>query len=52
MYLAIALRNVGRGLAALHGWSFHPRRLIGDTDRADPATSRRLTRDLYVSAGE
>jgi hypothetical protein len=30
IYLAIALRNVGSGLAVLHGWFFYPERLLGD----------------------
>jgi hypothetical protein len=29
IYLAIALRNVGSGLAVLHGWSFYPERHSG-----------------------
>ena len=52
IYLAIALRNVGSGLAVLHGWCFYPERLLGDIGHADPPTFRRLTRDLYVPAGD
>jgi hypothetical protein len=54
IYLAIAVRNVGTGLAVLHGWSFHPDRMIGVANdrRPDPTTFRHLTRDLYVSAGD
>lgn len=51
IYLAIALRNVGSGLAVLDRWDFHPERARGDTARHDPSTYRRLTRDLYVPAG-
>jgi hypothetical protein len=52
IYLAVGLRNVGNGLAVLHGWSFYPERLIGAVERPDPLTFRRLTRDLYVPAGD
>jgi hypothetical protein len=51
IYLAIALRNVGSGLAVLHGWYFHPERQLGVT-HGDPAAFRQLTRDLYVPAGD
>ena len=52
IYLTVGLRNVGNGLAVLHGWSFYPERLMGIVERPDPATFRRLTRDLYVPAGD
>jgi hypothetical protein len=56
VYLAIALRNVGTGLAVLDRWDVHPRRVLSD-DRElnhprDPAAFRRLTRDLYIPAGD
>ncbi|MDP9143150.1 MAG: hypothetical protein M3N43_00355 [Actinomycetota bacterium] len=52
VYLAIALRNVGNGLAVLDRWDFHPGRPAGDVPHRSPATFRRLTRDLYVPAGD
>jgi hypothetical protein len=52
IYLAIALRNVGSGLAVLDRWDFFPERVRSDTPRRDPATYHRLTRDLYVPAGD
>jgi hypothetical protein len=52
IYLAIALRNAGNGLAVLHGWRFSPERLVGVTERPDPAAFRHLSRDLYVPAGD
>ncbi len=52
IYLGMALRNVGRGIAVLHGWQFHPERVAGDGSAPDPRAFRRLTRDLYVPAGE
>ena len=51
IYLTIALRNVGSGLAVLHGWRFYPERLMA-TVHSDPREFRRLTRDLYVPAGD
>jgi hypothetical protein len=53
VYLAIALRNVGRGMAVLHGWS--AARGSASTSRPDHCALnafRRLTRDLYVPAGD
>lgn len=52
IYLAIALRNAGTGMAVLHGWFFHDEQHVGDDHRVDPDRFRRLTRDLYVSAGD
>jgi hypothetical protein len=49
VYLAVALRNVGNGLAVLHGWTVTRR---GDAQHAEPADFRRLTRDLYVASGD
>jgi hypothetical protein len=52
IYLTVALRNVGSGLAVLQGWSFYPERIVGAAGRPDPSTFRVLTRDLYVPAGD
>src|SRR3954469_9795462 len=50
VYLAIPLRNVGSGIAVLHGWHFHSvEELVRVLDEhLDPAEFTRLTRDLYV----
>lgn len=48
IYLAIAVRNVGRGLAVLNSWSVHSERDSGDVDRPDVDQFRRLTRDIYI----
>jgi hypothetical protein len=51
VYLVISLRNVGSGIAALHGWRFS----VGwdrTSDQPDPATFTALTRDLYVAADD
>ncbi|HWH54581.1 MAG TPA: hypothetical protein VNT04_03295 [Gaiellaceae bacterium] len=52
VYLALALRNVGTGIAVLHGWSFTPRRPRGDDRHPAPDDFTRLTRDLYIAAGD
>lgn len=52
IYLAMPLRNVGAGLAVLHGWIAEPGRTTGASPRPDPARFRRLTRDLYVPPGD
>jgi hypothetical protein len=48
IYLAIALRNVGSGIAVLQGWYPTPERVLGD--QSHPATNkfRLQTRDLYI----
>jgi hypothetical protein len=54
IYLIISLRNVGSGMAILHGWIF----VVGDPTTAqaptsnDPTNFRRLTRDLYIPPHE
>ena len=48
IYMAISLRNVGSGMAVLHGWMFYPERRL-DASHADPGEFRRLTRDIYIS---
>lgn len=52
VYFAIALRNVGSGIAVLHGWYFHPDVELGAADHLPVEEFRRLTRDLYVAPGE
>jgi hypothetical protein len=51
VYLAISVRNVGSGLALLHGWHVRPDRAFVDMPHADPSEFRRLTIDLYIPAG-
>jgi hypothetical protein len=52
IYLAMTLRNVGTGLAVLNRWQLHAGRMIGVSDQPDVDGFRRLTRDLYISAGD
>jgi hypothetical protein len=51
IYLAISVRNAGSGLAVEHGWS-----LLLSSDpaapHANPESFHRLTRDLYIAAGD
>jgi hypothetical protein len=50
IYFAIGVRNVGAGIALLHGWSPHPRQAFSDVPHAEVDAFRRLTIDLYVPA--
>jgi hypothetical protein len=52
VYLAMSLRNVGTGIAVLDAWHLIPDRLIGAHERPSLDDFRRLTRDLYVPAGD
>jgi hypothetical protein len=52
VYLAIALRNAGNGLAVLDRWDFYPERQTGELTRREPEDFRRLTRDLYIAGGD
>jgi hypothetical protein len=52
IYMAIAVRNIGTGLAVLHGWHFRPFRALSDIPHADVADFRRLTRDLFIPSGD
>ena len=53
IYLGLALRNVGAGLAVLHGWYLFPTLPRGREAAPRPAEEfRRTTRDLYVGPGD
>jgi hypothetical protein len=52
IYLVMSLRNVGSGIAVLDRWCVYGERLLGDVEHGDPATFRRLTRDLYVAPSD
>jgi hypothetical protein len=51
VYLTVALRNVGNGLAVLHGWTVTRRGSTGEP-HANPDDFRRLSRDLYIASGD
>jgi len=52
IYLAMALRNLGTGIALLHGWYPIVGRAFLNEPHADPADFRRLTIDLYIAPGD
>src|SRR5437899_10111281 len=52
VYVAMSMRNVGNGIAVLHGWLFWAERPTGGS--SSPAALEdftRLTRDLYIPVG-
>jgi hypothetical protein len=51
VYLAIALRNAGNGIAVLHGWRFFPDP-HRDAQHAPLEEFQRQSRDLYVPVGD
>jgi hypothetical protein len=52
IYLTMSLRNLGAGVAVLHGWEVADPVESAMVERPDPASFRRLTRDIYVPAGD
>ena len=55
IYLTMSVRNVGSGIAVLHGWRVEPERqldLLAQLDRPPLESFRRLSRDLYIAAGD
>lgn len=52
VYLAMAVRNAGNGLAILHGWMFYPDRMLSPAGHADVDDFHRLTRDLYIAPSD
>jgi hypothetical protein len=49
IYLAAGLRNVGSGIALLHGWSPIPGRALSPLEPAPIDEFRRLIVDLYIA---
>jgi hypothetical protein len=52
VYFAISLRNIATGLAVLHGWRLHAGWYEGGGERPPVEDFHRLTRDLYIPAGD
>jgi hypothetical protein len=52
VYFVIAIRNVGNGIAVLHGWRFYPERHIASNDHAPLDEFNRLSRDIYVAPSD
>lgn len=51
VYLAMAVRNGGSGLAVIHGWRAEVRERTG-SERPEVGGFHRQQRDLYIPAGE
>ena len=51
IYLTLSVRNVGRGIAVVHGWHFYPDWGPGVPDPA-LGEFHRQSRDIYVPAGD
>jgi hypothetical protein len=51
IYLAMSLRNVGSGIAVLHGWHFYPA-WTRESEHAPLDEFVRQTRDLYIPVGD
>src|SRR5580698_1002298 len=52
IYLTMSVRNVGNGMAILHGWRVELSRELSGMSRPDVNEFHRLTRDLYVAVGD
>jgi hypothetical protein len=52
IYLAASLRNVGNGIALLHGWHFGGELRTGGFEQPEVEHFRRLSRDIYVPSGD
>ena len=52
IYLTMSVRNVGNGMAILHGWRIEPVQEITGMSRPNVSDFHRLTRDLYVAVGD
>jgi hypothetical protein len=52
IYLTMSVRNVGNGMAILHGWRMELSRDLSGMTRPDVSEFQRLTRDLYVAVGD
>jgi hypothetical protein len=52
VYLAIAVRNVGTGIAVLHGWHLFAEIQLGDVPPTPLEDFTAPSRDLYVAPGD
>jgi hypothetical protein len=52
IYLTMSVRNVGNGIAILHGWRIELSRELTGMTRPEVEEFHRLTRDLYVAVGD
>jgi len=52
VYFTLSLRNVGTGMAVLHGWDVITDRPVGYDERPSIERFRRQLRDLYISPAD
>ncbi|MGH2717283.1 MAG: hypothetical protein ACRDJU_01730 [Actinomycetota bacterium] len=52
VYLAMSLRNVGAGIAVIHGWRAGPEERVFEDYRPEVEDFRIQLRDLYVPVGD
>jgi hypothetical protein len=52
IYLTMSVRNVGNGMAILHGWRIEHSNELSGMARPEVNDFHRLTRDLYVAVGD
>jgi hypothetical protein len=52
IYIALALRNGGAGLAVIHGWRLEDQASSAAAERPDTSSFRRQLRDLFIPASE
>ena len=52
LYLGLALRNVGAGIAVLQGWYLWPDLVTADVDHPPLEDFRRQVRDIYIAPGD
>jgi hypothetical protein len=52
LYFALSLRNVGNGIAVLHGWCLHTGRPRAGDQPPPLADFRMQTRDMYIPPGD
>jgi hypothetical protein len=52
VYVVLSLRNVGSGIAVLHGGTVYPVRRQGNLNQPEPDTFRMLSRDIYIPPGD
>jgi len=52
VYLGLAVRNVGAGIAVLQGWHIWPDLVTADVGHVPPEDFRRQIRDIYIGPGD
>jgi hypothetical protein len=52
VYLAATVRNMGSGIAVLHGWVLTPAPQLGRDEPSPLEEFHRLTRDLYIAPND